>query len=135
MGNPEWAGAAAFGTHSERVQNIEALHEKIGAWTADQDDRQLAATLQQHGVAGTPVLNVGDLLNDPHWKARGTFVECEHPLGFKETIYGGYVKMSKTGAAVDPGPVIGRDNERVFKGLLGLDEESYRGLVDAEVIY
>ena len=135
METPEWAAAADFATHDARRANIEALHEKVGAWTATHDDRELAARLQQRGVAGTPVLNVADLLNDPHWKARGTFVEVEHPLGFKETIYGGYVKMSASDVAVDPGPVIGRDNEHVFKNLLGLEESRYRALVEGEVIY
>jgi len=135
MDTPDWAGAAAFASHAERVRNIGALHDKIGAWTAEFDDRALAARLQQHGVAGTPVLNVADLLNDPHWKARETFVEVDHPLGFKETIYGSYVKMSAGEAAVTPGPVMGRDNDHVFKNLLGVDEERYKALIDAEVIY
>ena len=41
------------------------------------------------------MLNVADLLHDPHYRARGTFVEVEHPLGFRETIYGAYVKTSE----------------------------------------
>jgi hypothetical protein len=31
--------------------------------------------------------------------------------------------------------VIGRDNDRVFREILGLPEERYRALVDAQVIY
>ena len=132
---PAWASEAAFATHDERVRHIDTLHEKIGAWTAELDDRALAARLQEHGVAGTPVLNVADLLHDPHWRARGTFVEVEHPLGFKETIYGSYVKLSRSAVAVEPGPVMGRDNEHVFKTLLGLDDARYQALVEAQVIY
>jgi benzylsuccinate CoA-transferase BbsF subunit len=59
----------------------------------------------------------------------------EHPLGFKETIYGAYVKMSGTPARVRPGPVIGQDNERVLKGLLGISEGDYERLVAEQVIY
>jgi len=81
------------------------------------------------------VLNVADLLRDPHYRARGTFVEVEHPLGFRETIYGAYVKTSRTEARVTPGPSIGQDNEYVMKELLGLSEERYRELVEREVIY
>ena len=91
--------------------------------------------LQEHGVAAAPVLGVGDLLNDPQYKARKTFVEVQHPLGFRETIYGAYVKMSRTEADVRPGPAIGQDNEHVFKELLGLSDERYQELVDAQVIY
>jgi benzylsuccinate CoA-transferase BbsF subunit len=36
---------------------------------------------------------------------------------------------------VNPGPCIGRDNDHVFRELLGIPEERYRQLVDSEVIY
>jgi benzylsuccinate CoA-transferase BbsF subunit len=111
------------------------LHEAIATWTSAHDDRALAELLQRHGVAAAPVLNVADLLGDPHYKARGTFVEVVHPLGFRETIYGAYVKTSRSQAAVRPGPVIGQDNERVFRGLLGIGADRYEKLVADQVIY
>jgi crotonobetainyl-CoA:carnitine CoA-transferase CaiB-like acyl-CoA transferase len=135
MGEPEWARAPGFSDAAQRAQNIDALHERIAAWTADFDDAQLSRRLQERGVAAAPVLNVADLLRDPHYRARGTFVEVEHPLGFRETIYGAYVKTSRTEARVNPGPSIGQDNEYVMKELLGLSEERYRELVEREVIY
>ena len=82
-----------------------------------------------------PVLAVGDLLDDPHWRARGTFIEVAHPLGFRETIYGAYVKTSRSRVEVRPGPQIGQDNERVFRGLLGLGADEYRRLLDEKVIH
>jgi benzylsuccinate CoA-transferase BbsF subunit len=135
MGEPEWARAPEFADTAQRARNIDALHERLAAWTADFDDAQLSRRLQEHGVAAAPVLNVADLLRDPHYRARGTFVEVEHPLGFRETIYGAYVKTSRTQARVNPGPSIGQDNEYVMKELLGLSEERYRELVEREVIY
>jgi len=135
MGNPDWASADAFATTAARLENIEALHEKINAWTPDFDDRELAERLQQHGVAAAPVLNVADLLSDPHYTARNTFVEVEHPLGFRETIYGAYVKTSRTEPRIHPGPWIGQDNEYVLKELLGLSRERYAELVEDQVIY
>ena len=87
------------------------------------------------GVAAAPVLNVGDLLHDPQYAARNTFVEVEHPLGFRETIYGAYVKMSRTSPEVRPGPAIGQDNEHAFLEILGLSEERYRDLVARRIIY
>jgi benzylsuccinate CoA-transferase BbsF subunit len=135
MDSPEWASAPEFADASARVRNIESLHERIAAWTVDKDDRETAELLQSHGVAATPVLGVADLLNDPQYKARQTFIEVQHPLGFRETIYGSYVKMSRTEADVSPGPAIGQDNEHVFKELLGLSDERYRDLVETQVIY
>ncbi len=135
MGNPEWALAERFSTMQARIANIDALHAQLTQWTLQYDDRALAQELQHHGVAAAPVLNCGDLLEDRHFKARNTFVEIEHPLGFQETIYGAYVKMSRTPPAIRTGPMLGQDNDRVFRDLLGLPEERYRELVERKVIY
>ena len=135
MGHPAWASAPEFTSAGMRVKSIDTLHEHMAAWTRDHDDYELAALLQSHDVAAAPVLNVADLLNDPHYRARGTFVEVRHPLGFDETIYGAYVKTSRTEADVRPGPAIGQDNDHVFLELLGLPEERYRRLIEEQVIF
>lgn len=135
MGEPAWAHDEQFASAQARIAHIDALHARLAEWTAPQDDRALAELLQRHGVAAAPVLNVGDLLQDPHYAARKTFIEVEHPLGFRETIYGAYVKMSRTPAVVRTGPMIGQDNERAFREILGLSEERYRDLVERKIIY
>jgi benzylsuccinate CoA-transferase BbsF subunit len=75
------------------------------------------------------------LLLDPQFRARGTFVEVEHPLGFHETIYGRYVKATGFSVDVRPGPRIGQDNEAVFREIVGLSDAEYRKLVEEKVIY
>jgi benzylsuccinate CoA-transferase BbsF subunit len=135
MGRPEWALDPAYATMAGRIAAMDAIHERFAEWTAGQDDYELAAGLQRHGVAASPVLNVADLLSDPHYRARSTFVQVKHPLGFEETIYGAYVKMSRTEPRIRPGPAIGADNERVLKGLLGVADADYERLVADAVVY
>ena len=135
MDRPAWATAPALTTLAGRLAALDALHRQLAAWTAPQDDYALAQRLQSAGIAATPVLNVADLLREPHWRARGSFIEVAHPLGVEETIYGAYVKTSRSRIDVRPGPRIGQDNERVLKGLLGLDDDRYRALVEARAIY
>ena len=133
MGTPDWS--VAFDDHDKRLRNIEALHDKLAAWTEGQDDYQLAERLQRAGVAAAPVLRVADLRADPNNKARGNFLEVEHPLGFHETIYGSYVKTSGPAPRIEPGPTIGRDNDHVFRSLMGIPEARYRRLIEQEVIF
>ena len=135
MDNPEWAQAPAFASAEQRVRHIDALHERLAEWTRDFNDYELAQLLQRQGVAAAPVLNVADLLHDPHYRARGTFIEVRHPLGFTETIYGAYVKASRSTVKVEPGPRMGRDNDAVFTQLLGVSAERYRQLVAEQVIF
>lgn len=135
LGSPEWALAPALADASGRLRGIDAIHERLAAWAGGGDDYELARHLQQHGVAATPVLDVADLLHDPHYRARGTFIEVTHPLGFAETIYGSYVKCSRSEPRIQPGPTRGCDNEHVFRDLLGLSEARYRELIEQGVIY
>lgn len=135
MGDPEWARANDLATAAARVRRSDDIHERLAAWTREQDAGALTARLQQHGVAAASVLSVADLLSDPHWRARKTFVEVIHPLGFSETIYGAYVKMSRSQVDVQPGPRMGQDNERVLRDLLGLGADEYRRLLDAKIIH
>ena len=134
MENPAWTTDESFSNLAARVDHIDVLHEKVAAWTSGFDDMVLADKLQEHGVAAAPVLNVADLLNSPHYKSRKTFIEVDHPLGFSETIYGSYVKTSRSKIDVKPGPVMGRDNKHVFQDLLGLSEEKMQELIEAKVI-
>jgi len=135
MGQPDWTREPRFADLASRIAHIDALHEQVGRWTREFPDGELAQRLQALGIAAAPVLNVGDLLSNEHFKARGTFIEVTHPLGFRETIYDAYVKMSHVRPRVHSGPMIGQDNEAVFKGLMGMSAERYAELVEREVIF
>ncbi len=135
MGRPDWAESATFATCEDRVANIETLHAELARFTSAFDDYELAERLQRSGVAAAPVLNVADLLANPHYQARKTFIEIEHPLGFTETVYGNYVKTTRAEPAYAPGPAMGQDNEHVYRDLLGLSETRYRELVEGKIIY
>ncbi|MCB1675318.1 MAG: CoA transferase [Halioglobus sp.] len=135
MDNPEWALQEKYTTLQGRVSHIDELHAALAEWTVHYDDRQLTQRLQEADVAAAPVLSIGDLLDDPHYRARGTYIEVRHPLDYDVTIYGAYVKLSRSEVEVRPGPVIGQDNDYVFKELLGLPEQEYRQLIDDKVIY
>ncbi len=126
---------ADFATSEQRVARIEEVHRAIEEWTRDREVTAVVELLQEHGVAAAPVTTTAGLATDPHFRARGTFVEVTHPLGFRESIYGAYVKMSRTVPEVRPGPALGQDNEYVFKRLLGLPDERYADLVARQVIF
>jgi benzylsuccinate CoA-transferase BbsF subunit len=134
MGSPAWACDPRFETAGGRRAAIDEIHARIAEWTRGFDDAVLAADLQRHGVAAAPVLNVADLLHDPQYRARQTFIEVRHPLGFTETIYGSYVKPSKTVPDIRPGPAMGADNEHVLRDMLGLSAADYERLVADGVI-
>ena len=134
LGDGFWAHDPGLAVANGRLAAIDALHVRLADWKRRFERDALAARLQGFGVAASPVCDVSDLLDHPHYRARRTFIEVEHPLGFRETIYGEYVKCSRTRPAIRPGPAVGQDNDLVFQELLGLSEARYRDLIARKVI-
>lgn len=135
MGNPEWATRPSYATAAGRLADIDVIHAFLGEWTSTRDDYGLSALLQEHGVAATPVLDVGDLFWDPHFRERGTWIEQVHPREGRGWGYGDYVKLSETALHTGVGPWIGDSNDYVFENLLRLAPERYRDLVERKVIF
>lgn len=133
--NEDWIRADAFCDARGRLAQLEVLHERLADWTRPQEMRALCEKLQARDIAATPVLDIPSLSDDPHFRARGTFVEVENSQGFNETIYAPFVKMSRSRTIARPGATIGQDNDRVLKGLLGLSDERVAELVEKRVIY
>lgn len=135
MREPGKLATEDFTTAAKRVARVDELHRIIEEWTSTLEVTELVQTLQHFGVAAAPVTTTADLVTDPHFRERRTFVEVTHPLGFRETIYGSYVKMSRTNPEIQPGPALGQDNEYVFRKLLELSTERYADLVARKVIF
>ena len=59
-----------------------------------------------------------------------------HPKSGPEVIYGVPWKLSDTPGGIRSGaPLLGGDNEYVFKGLLKVSDEEYDRLVEEKVIF
>ncbi len=74
IGPAEWATDPRFATNDDRLANVEALDEAVAAWTAAFDGDDLAARLQEAGVAAHLVATNEDLLQDSHVKTSGFYV-------------------------------------------------------------
>lgn len=134
LGSPAWATASEYSTTKGRLANIDSIHERIADWTRARDDYGAAIVLQRHGVAATPVLQIADLLRDPHFIARGTWVEVRNQRG-RGVVYGPYVKASRSPSSMTAGPEIGEHNDYVFRELLRLPESEYQSLRERRVIW
>jgi benzylsuccinate CoA-transferase BbsF subunit len=74
--------------------------------------------------------------DDPHFRERGTFLEVDHPKMGTETLYGIPWRLSETpGRIRRSGPMLGQDNDHVFRQLLGVCETDFDRLVQEKVIY
>jgi crotonobetainyl-CoA:carnitine CoA-transferase CaiB-like acyl-CoA transferase len=82
-----------------------------------------------------PVMNVLDILADPHFKVRDMIVEVEHPGGKPARIAGIPVKMTLTpGAVVTRSPFLGEHTADELRSA-GMDEQEILSLLDRKVAH
>lgn len=77
LGVPELAGDPRFGTNADRVRNIVALREVLGARIASWRREELAECLLARGVPASPVHEVADALTAPQVLHREMVLERE----------------------------------------------------------
>jgi benzylsuccinate CoA-transferase BbsF subunit len=136
MGNPAWTADKKFSSHQSRKTNEDELDLKIGEWTAAFTATEVMDKLQSAGVKAAVVNTMKDVYTDPQLSQRPQWVELEHPEIGKMHYQRPPFLLTKT----PPGPakrdpLLAEHNEYFYRGLLGLTQEEYSQLVDAQVIY
>lgn len=136
LGNPDWAHDPKFQNESGRLQHISELDQHVADWTRQHTAPEIVQLLQERGVAAMPVMNIEDQFLDPHWQARQTYAEVEHPHLGTEWIYGVPWLLSGTPGSVRiPAPLLGQHNAYVLHQLLGVPDDDLERLQNTQVIY
>ncbi len=135
LANPPWTEDSRFANLSRRLENTAELDRLVEEWTIEHTPQEVMALLQKEGVAAGVVQNASDLANDPQLKARGFFVELDHPELGKTISDAVPIKMSDTPAKYSrAAPILGQDNDYVYGELLGMSEDDMVGLRERGVI-
>ena len=107
----------------------------IKIWTATRDAYEITEQLQDQGIAAMPVFRGPDLLENPHYIDRGTFVEVNHPQVGPRMYPGMPWKMSETPGLVHwSSPTLGEHNYQIYHQLLGLSTSQISNLEQSGVI-
>ncbi|MCW2604506.1 MAG: CoA transferase, partial [Pseudonocardiales bacterium] len=131
LGDPSWAGGGQFATALDRRRNQDELDQLIASHTRGIEKYELFAALQAQGVPAGPILNEADAYSDPHFAARGVFRSVKHPLAGTYDYPSFGAKWSGIDIAWGvPAPLVGQDNEYVYKELLGYTQEQYQHFLD-----
>jgi crotonobetainyl-CoA:carnitine CoA-transferase CaiB-like acyl-CoA transferase len=136
LGNPEWATDPRFATQEDRYANQDALDEHLAAWTRTRDRHAVMELLQAQGVPAGAVQNAQDLNEtDPQIAHRGVFFEMDHPVIGPARFEGNPFRFSSTQSDNwRSAPLLGEDNEYVFKEIVGVAEDEYDDLVAGGVL-
>ena len=71
--------APEYGDLAGRLDNAEAIDARIAAWTRARAPLEATEALQRAGVPAGPSSHPKDLLAQPQLRARGFFIEPDHP--------------------------------------------------------
>ena len=111
-----------------RVIHQEKIDKALADWCAQHSSRKIIDTLEEARVPVGPIYSVQDMMDDPHYNARGMFETVEidgKPLKIPAIM----PKLSRTpGETHWPGAAIGAHNDEILGGLLGLTDEEIAAL-------
>ncbi len=118
-----------------RAEHREPVDRAIADFCAGRSRQELEQLGQTHDLAISRVYDIADIARDPHYRARGMFVEWDDPVAGKLKGAGVAPKFSETPGGIWRGaPWLGQDNEWVVRTLLGYSEAQYRALCEAKVL-
>jgi formyl-CoA transferase len=130
LDNPDFASTPA---RAARMEEIDAIVE---AWTRPRGKDEVMALLTAAHVPCAPVRTTREVINDPHLRARGVWVDIEHPRRGKTRVPISPIRLhgSAPAAVERPAPLLGQDTDRVLAELLGLSADELAALHAAGVI-
>jgi crotonobetainyl-CoA:carnitine CoA-transferase CaiB-like acyl-CoA transferase len=130
LGDPPWARDAALDTLAGRRAAHDAIDERLREWTRERTRAELVAEMRSRGIPASEVADPGRVLQtNPQLQARRYFEAPEHPIVGAMPLpslpfrFSGIDRWLRT-----PAPTLGRDNESVLGGILGLSTEELRAL-------
>lgn len=136
MGRDDLAADARFVTLAARQAHEEALEAEVAAWTRGLDAWEVTRRLQARGVMAGVVEDIVDMVErDPHLPVRH-FAHVSRGPG--EPAFMTHRQPGRLDGESPPlraAPRMGEDNETVYRGLLGLSEEEFVGLMAEGVIH
>src|SRR5262245_44811212 len=135
MGREDLPADPRFATMARRAEHGDEINAIVAAWVAERTSAEAQTILERHEVPFGVAYSVADIFADPHVAARGAIETVNDPTIGPVRMQGVYPRFSRTPGRIERGaPVLGSDNETVYKGLLGLTDVELEKLAKEGVI-
>jgi formyl-CoA transferase len=135
IGRPDLANDPKLKRNSGRVKHAPLIDDAIDAWTRTHSLQYVIDTLEKAEVPVGPIYSVAEMIDDPHFIARGLFETHRLPDGTTVKLPALVPKLSATpGETQWIGPELGAHNAEVLGKLLGISGEELHKLVEQGVV-
>jgi formyl-CoA transferase len=134
MGRPDLATDPRFATADARWQNREVIEPIIAAWTRLHSKHEVMRILADAGVPCGACQDTGEVLADPHLKAREMIVDVDYPTRGTYQTVGCPIKLSDSPTTVTRPPLLGEHTADLLGALCRLDAGEIRRLKDEGVV-
>ena len=134
LGRPELSEDPRFKTADARWENRTVLNAIVEDWTKQRSKHEVMRLLGDAGVPCGACQDTGEVLADPHLKAREMIVDVDYPTRGTYQTVGCPVKLSDSPAVVTRPPLLGEHTAGLLGELCGVDPDEVTRLRDAGVV-
>ncbi len=128
IGRPELADDPRFATLEARWDNRSELDATVEAWTGERSKHEVMRLMGDAGVPCGACQDTGEVLADPHLKAREMIVDVDYPARGTYQTVGCPIKLSDSPVAVSRPPLLGEHTDDLLAALCGVGEEDLKRL-------
>ena len=127
IGDPRYEASQA------RIERMDEVNALIEDWTSQRSKHEVMQILADAGVPCGACQDTGEVLSDPHLKARDMIVEVEHPVRGKYLTAGNPIKLSASSVPITTSPLLSEHSTEILTEL-GYTEADITSLRDAGAI-
>ncbi|HSB42073.1 MAG TPA: formyl-CoA transferase [Methylomirabilota bacterium] len=127
IGREDLIGDARYETPEARWQRKAEVDRLVEGWTAGRTKHEAMAILAGAGVPCGACLDTGEVLADPHLRAREMIVEVEHPVRGRYVTVGNPIKLSASPTTITSSPLLGQHKAEILAEL-GYTDAQIRSL-------
>ncbi len=134
IGRPELADDPHYATPEARWEYRHDLDAIVEEWTRKHTKHEVMRLLGDAGVPCGACQDTGEVLADPHLKAREMIVDIDYPTRGTYQTVGCPVKLSDSPAEITRPPLLGEHTDELLSSLCGVDPDQVKRLREGGVV-
>jgi succinyl-CoA--D-citramalate CoA-transferase len=136
MGRPDLVTDPRFAGHQERGEHQAEIDDLIAAWTVQFPSAEVVRRMDDAGVPAGPIYTAREIVQDPHFSARGMILPMPIEEGVEFPMTGVVPILAETPGTVRwAGPMApGSHNREVLRDVLGMSDATIDALADRGII-